>query len=192
VRKMVVYRSTISTSARPGASSPKKITLHHTTQKVQHKLDREQHHRSLLPGEALPAPHEPGRNGHREVLDRSRRNRRQRLAGRFQQELDGRIQVLEEAVRLGLAQIFFGENTPADGDARHPGGLSGRDVEGRVADVGGSLRWNVLDELEAIEERLGVGLVLRGAIIYLTQLCSCLSNPLLSCYSFALAGSVLP
>jgi hypothetical protein len=42
--------------------------------------------------------------------------------------------------------------------------VCGRDIDGRIADVGGCLGRDVPEELEALEERGGVGLVLSGIL----------------------------
>ncbi len=68
-------------------------------------------------------------------------------------------------VRFGGAEGVFREGAPAHGDAREARGFRGLHVEGRVADVGGPLLREVAEELEALQERLGVGLVL-GSVLH--------------------------
>src|SRR4051812_47524183 len=74
----------------------------------------------------------------------------------FEQELHGRVEVFDEEIRPGLAQSFFGEGAPANGDAQRAGCVGSGNVEGGVADVGGLLRKNVPEQFKALQERGGM------------------------------------
>jgi len=65
------------------------------------------------------------------------------LAGRFQQEIYGRVEVFDKVIWAGGTQGFCGECTPAYGDAHDAGGMRSGNVEGSVADVSGSFGGDV-------------------------------------------------